>query len=122
MLIRSARAEAGSWPEAKATLMQRPKVSTTIATIAGIFAILVIIVAVIWYFASLENRVRTREDHVGYLDCRADRGGSAKGDRTRTLTPIGDRLAVTPVGGSCGRSVQVGSGHELVLSTPLSFG
>ena len=51
--------------EPKASSMQRPKVSTTIATIAGIFAILAIIVAVIWYFASLENRVRTREDHVG---------------------------------------------------------
>ena len=47
--------------------MRRPKVSTTVATIAGIFAILAIIVAVTWYFASLENRVRTREDHVGTL-------------------------------------------------------
>lgn len=41
--------------------------ATTVATIAGTVVMLAITVAIIWYSASLEDRVNTLESHAGAL-------------------------------------------------------
>ena len=59
--------------------------ATTVATIAGTVVMLAITVAIIWYSASLEDRVKHTGKPCRCLDCRTKRGGDANGELAGAL-------------------------------------